>query len=232
MVANQSGQTVWRWDQQEPFGVNVPDENPSGLGAFDLPLRLPGQYFDKETNLHYNYYRNYDASIGRYGESDPIGLKGGLNTYAYVESSPLLATDPFGLVKWKGTAFYRGAGPLGGDVYTLTSECKCGIQYVARVKTLASGLTRGFTWAGQHITFEDFHDCPNPDALVGDYFNVGFSIAGGLGVGFSTTVLGDAQSPGSLALQAGLAGSAGAVVGRSWLEWKIAVECDPCAGRK
>ncbi len=88
---------MWRWDQQEPFGVNVPDENPSGLGAFDLPLRLPGQYFDKETNLHYNYFRDYDPSIGRYGESDPIGLKGGLNTYTYVRSNPLPLTDPLGL---------------------------------------------------------------------------------------------------------------------------------------
>src|SRR5688572_25682184 len=42
LVADAAGTTVWRWDQQEPFGVNVPDENPSGLGAFDLPLRLPG----------------------------------------------------------------------------------------------------------------------------------------------------------------------------------------------
>ena len=55
------------------------DENPSGLGAFDLPLRLPGQYFDKETNLHYNYYRDYDSAIGRYVQSDPIGLSGGIN---------------------------------------------------------------------------------------------------------------------------------------------------------
>jgi len=43
LVANSSGTTVWRWDQQEPFGDNVANENPSGLGAFDLPLRLPGQ---------------------------------------------------------------------------------------------------------------------------------------------------------------------------------------------
>jgi RHS repeat-associated protein len=88
---------VWKWDQQEPFGVNVPDENPSGLGAFDLPLRLPGQYFDKETNLHYNYFRDYDPSLGRYVESDPIGLDGGLNTYAYVRSHPLAFFDPDGL---------------------------------------------------------------------------------------------------------------------------------------
>ena len=73
------------------------DENPSGLGTFDLPLRLPGQYFDKETNLHYNTRRDYDPSGGRYVESDPIGLFGGLNTYAYVSSNPLSFIDPSGL---------------------------------------------------------------------------------------------------------------------------------------
>jgi RHS repeat-associated protein len=98
LVANQSGQTVWRWDQQEPFGVNVPDENPSGLGAFELPLRFAGQYFDQETNLHYNYFRDYDPALGRYVESDPIGLLGGLNTYAYVQGSPVKLTDRLGLL--------------------------------------------------------------------------------------------------------------------------------------
>jgi RHS repeat-associated protein len=96
LVTDVSGTTVWTWDQQEPFGNNVATENPSGLGAFDLPLRLPGQYFDKETNLNYNYFRNYDASLGRYVESDPIGLKGGLNTYAYVTSDPMRLIDPTG----------------------------------------------------------------------------------------------------------------------------------------
>jgi RHS repeat-associated protein len=88
---------VWRWDHAEPFGVNVPDENPSALGAFDLPLRLPGQYFDKEDNSAYNYFRDYDPSLGRYGRSDPVGLKAGLNTYAYVASAPLSWSDKFGL---------------------------------------------------------------------------------------------------------------------------------------
>ena len=96
LVANQAGQAVWRWDQQEPFGINLPDENPSGLGAFDLPLRLPGQYFDKETNLHYNYFRDYDPAFGRYIQSDPIGLEGGINTYVYVEENPLIRIDPEG----------------------------------------------------------------------------------------------------------------------------------------
>src|SRR5207248_1752327 len=56
MVADVSSARVWRWDQQEPFGVNVPDENPSALGAFEFPVRFPGQYADKETSLLYNYF--------------------------------------------------------------------------------------------------------------------------------------------------------------------------------
>jgi RHS repeat-associated protein len=89
---------VWRWDQQEPFGVNVPDENPSALGAFEFPLRFPGQYADKETNLYFNYFRDYDPAIGRYVESDPIGLLGGLNTYVYVRANPIRFNDPLGLL--------------------------------------------------------------------------------------------------------------------------------------
>src|SRR5438094_9584586 len=83
MIANSTGTTVWRWDQGEPFGNDVPNDNPSGAGAFDFPLRFPGQYFDRETNLAYNYFRDYDPAIGRYAQSDPIGLIGGLNTYSY-----------------------------------------------------------------------------------------------------------------------------------------------------
>ena len=97
LIANQAGTTVWRWDQGEPFGNDVPNNNPSGAGAFDFPLRFPGQYFDRETNLAHNSRRDYDPSIGRYVESDPIGLLGGINPYAYVDGKPLRYTDPSGL---------------------------------------------------------------------------------------------------------------------------------------
>jgi RHS repeat-associated protein len=98
LVADATGTTVWRWDQTEPFGNKPADEDPDANSvAFDLPLRLAGQRYDAETGLHYNYFRDYDPSLGRYGESDPIGLRGGLNTYAYVYGNPTRYADSLGL---------------------------------------------------------------------------------------------------------------------------------------
>jgi len=112
LVADDQQRTVWRWDQQEPFGVNVPDENPSGLGVFELPLRLPGQYYDEETNLAYNFYRNYVPSLGRYAESDPVGLAAALKTYAYASGNPLRVGDFFGLgAPSCGKRKYEGVTP-------------------------------------------------------------------------------------------------------------------------
>jgi len=109
LIADEQQRTVWRWDHTDPFGGNPPDENPSGLGTFEFPLRFPGQYADKETNLHYNYNRNYDPTLGRYEESDLIGLDDGVNTYAYVRGNPLALTDLLGLQSFRG-----GVRPLDG----------------------------------------------------------------------------------------------------------------------
>jgi len=58
---------------------------------------LPGQYFDAETGLHYNWHRYYDPSTGRYLTPDPIGFAGGMNLYAYVQNDPVNRIDPYGL---------------------------------------------------------------------------------------------------------------------------------------
>jgi RHS repeat-associated protein len=87
---------AWQWDS-DPFGASVPNENPAGAGTFTYNQRFPGQVYDKETGLHYNYFRDYNPATGRYVQSDPIGLGGGINTYGYVGGNPLSYTDPKGL---------------------------------------------------------------------------------------------------------------------------------------
>ncbi len=92
---------VWRWDQTDPFGATLPDENPTSLGAFTYNLRFPGQVYDAETGKHYNANRDYDPASGRYIQSDPIGLNGGQwSTFAYVDGNPLSYTDANGLCPW------------------------------------------------------------------------------------------------------------------------------------
>lgn len=97
VITDGSNKVVWRWDSG-PFGTDAANEDPDGDGQkFSYNLRFPGQYYDRETGLHYNYFRDYDPTTGRYIEADPIGLEGGLNTYGYADGNPLSYVDPLGL---------------------------------------------------------------------------------------------------------------------------------------
>ena len=109
-VTDDSQTVVWRWDST-PFGDSAPNEDPDGdFKNLTLNLRFPGQYYDVESGLHYNYFRTYDPSIGRYIESDPAGMIGGTNTFWYVMNRPIELADKFGLFPIDDDPF--GSEPL------------------------------------------------------------------------------------------------------------------------
>ena len=93
---DQSGAIIWQW-QSDAFGTT----KPTASTGVTVNLRFPGQYFDAESDLNYNYARYYDASSGRYSQSDPIGLAGGsYSTYNYVGGNPVSNVDPYGLATY------------------------------------------------------------------------------------------------------------------------------------
>jgi RHS repeat-associated protein len=115
VVTDDDNDIVWRWNS-DPFGRTQPTSGKWGHeyrgrhekkrhgedewdddDHFVFNLRFPGQYYDRETGLHYNYYRYYDPSTGRYMTSDPIGLNGGMNLYIYASQVPTKKTDELGL---------------------------------------------------------------------------------------------------------------------------------------
>lgn len=127
-VTDTANTVVWRWDG-EAFGSSTPNEDPDGDGQlFVLNSRFAGQYFDAETGLNYNYFRDYDSSTGRYIASDPIGLNGGMNTYAYVEGNPIVGTDALGLLNVAVGPYH--SPDLGGFPGTISPTYNPpGIQY-------------------------------------------------------------------------------------------------------
>ncbi len=138
------GQVAWQWaysafgDEQPTLGAKRFTDattNPT-TGSTSIPevtfnLRYPGQYYDKESNLHYNYFRSYSAERGRYTQADPIGLEGGFNRFGYVDGNPLAETDPLGLK----------AEPGDNSLYPPTHNCSC-------VANCMSESTPPFTFIG------------------------------------------------------------------------------------
>jgi len=93
------------------------------VGQVENPLRFPGQYHDAETGLHYNFYRYYDPSLGRYITADPIGLDGGTSTYTYVSNNALRYTDRFGLSNDQEVDCKKFGFPLSPGPCVTSDEC-------------------------------------------------------------------------------------------------------------
>lgn len=90
MMTDASKAVVWRATYL-PFG-----EPYTIIGSATIDQRFPGQWFQLESGLHYNWNRHYDPSIGRYLQPDPLGMPDGPSRWAYVNNSPLMYTDPTG----------------------------------------------------------------------------------------------------------------------------------------
>ena len=140
IVRASDNKIVWRWVGYDPFGAIQPLEDPAGLGAFVYNLRFPGQVYDKESGLYYNYFRDYDPSTGRYLQSDPIGLKGGINTYGYVRGNPVSYIDPLGLQQSYPGDSPAPRGPIG--LPNPSAEAQ---------RDLALRLTRATNWFAQKV---------------------------------------------------------------------------------
>jgi RHS repeat-associated protein len=89
---------LWQWGSNEPFGQSQANSNPNGLGAYTYNPRFPGQVADAESGWFYNWHRDYNPALGRYVQSDPTGLSGGINIYQYSGASPTSSIDPTGLL--------------------------------------------------------------------------------------------------------------------------------------
>ena len=177
---------VWSWES-DPFGSAGPNQNPSGLGTFAFNLRFPGQYYDSETGLNQNYFRDYDPSVGRYVESDPIGLKAGINTYGYVRGSPVMHGDFFGLLPGDCYLTQNAAGADAVNDINWQS-IQSNTEYAGRIYENPDG-TYSYTapTPGTAITS---NPGPLTPSTVGSYHTHGGQLPGSNGEAFSYADIG------------------------------------------
>lgn len=229
-VSGAEPKPVWGWEG-EAFGAT------QALGTVAYNLRFPGQYYDVETGKHYNYFRDYDPANGRYIESDPIGLDGGLNTYGYAGGAPTAYSDPTGLVRWTGEVYSAAAStPTGVTVagaafwFDLKSECVNGRYAYIRVRAFGVGASLGikYTAGASAVSFEDNMSNIDPSGFQGTFKASGASVGVGLVGGWTLYQLGSNHSDlgGAPGAGIGIDKSVYAVVGKSRLanvDWK---KCD------
>lgn len=134
-LVDATGNVVWSM-KMTAFGKA--EVNPTSTVTSNL--RFPGQYFDQETGTQYNFHRDYNPIRGQYVQSDPIGLEGGINRYAYTEGDPISLGDPTGEFAW-GVAF--AAVNLGYQLYQNGGNLQCVNWVSVGMSMVGGGLLNG-----------------------------------------------------------------------------------------
>ena len=167
-LSDKRGRMVWS-ALYDPFGKATVNEDPDENGIpITFHMRFPGQYYDQETGLHYNWHRYYSPELGRYLTSDPVGLDGGSNTYSYALNNPLSWDDPTGLDVWyeNTTAVYglhRRAcvDALSGRPYCISfglPSLEAPQQEFLETSSCNSECRPSRGGPGSGIVYEDMHD--------------------------------------------------------------------------
>jgi RHS repeat-associated protein len=182
VVTDSNQAVVWKATNY-PFEREVAQDDIGGLN-----LGFPGQYYDAERGLWNNGYRDYNASLGRYVESDPSGLNGGVNTYVYAENNPLSYMDPSGFICISDNAAKVIGATAGGAVTGALTGMAIGKNGWA---ALAGGLAGGvFGAATQALSnwlssLQPGHDAvisgvaSSVTSVVQEKGNVGIAVANG-----------------------------------------------------
>ena len=146
-----------------PFGEASISKN-----IVSLPLRLPGQYLDDETGTHYNYLRDYDPTTGRYLTSDPIGLNGGINTYAYASNNPVALFDVIGLAP--------EAEPLDGGGWRITAQQYSELAALAAEQSRVEYYFMLHSLTGSRLALEMAQISSNSEQVGGIAWNANYAI--------------------------------------------------------
>jgi RHS repeat-associated protein len=190
VMTNASAMTIAWQAKYDPFGVPV--------AVTVSPVnnqRLPGQWFQSEDGLAYNWHRTYDPTLGRYSQADPLGFVDGPNIYNYAAANPLMGLDPWGL--WSLFLGGEGSGAIGFGGYL-----SGGALYDSENGPFgygSAGFTTGLgaSLSGQ-LGFFTGNAC--------DFSGAGVFLSLPLGKGFSLSVL---RSGGHFGLALGYGASAG-----------------------